>query len=65
MTSRRRAAGGGVNLAVTQDFSIEASAMYEGMPDVKAYPYGDREYPVEGQYGINGLVFYLAIGWHF
>ena len=35
------AAGGGLNLALSKDFSIETYVMYEGMPDVKSYPGGD------------------------
>ena len=57
------AAGGGVNLALNEDFSIEVLVLYEGMPRADAYL--DPEAPPEGNYTTSGPVAYFALGWHF
>ena len=57
------AAGGGANLALSEDFSIEAYLMYETMPEVVFFPADGST--SNFNYGFSGLVAYVALGWHF
>lgn len=56
-------AGGGVNLALTPDFSIEGILMYESMGEAEVYP-APGAAPTQN-IGFSGIVAYVALGWHF
>jgi hypothetical protein len=57
------AAGGGLNLALNEEFSFEMLVLYEGMPDSKAVDFDGG--PTVARFNASGPVAYLAIGWHF
>lgn len=57
------AAGGGLNLALNEEFSFEMVVLYEGMPDTKAVDFEGG--PTVATFNASGLVAYLAFGWHF
>lgn len=56
-------AGGGVNLAVSEDFSIDAYVMYESMAEAEVYPAPGAA--PNSNIGFKGIVAYIALGWHF
>lgn len=60
-------AGGGVNLALTEDFSIEVYLMYEAAPDVKTYKriVDGLGAPADQTFNFSGPVAYVGIGYHF
>ena len=58
-------AGGGVNWALSEDFSIEAYLMYEGMPRTESHIRGDNTVSSGFEHQLSGLVGYIAIGFHF
>lgn len=61
------AAGGGGNLALTEDFSIEAYLMYEANPDVKTYKriVSGPAAPPDYTFNFSGPIAYLGVGFHF
>jgi len=60
-------AGGGINLALTEDFSLEAYLMYEAAPDVKTYKriVDGLGAPADQTFNFSGAVAYVGIGFHF
>ncbi|MDA1114561.1 MAG: hypothetical protein O3A95_09730 [Planctomycetota bacterium] len=58
-------AGGGVNWALSEDFSIEAYIMYEGMPRTPSHIRGDDAVDSGFEHQLSGIVGYVAIGFHF
>lgn len=60
-------AGGGVNLALTEDFSLEAYLLYEGAPDVKTYKriQDGINAPADQTFNFSGPVAYVGVGFHF
>jgi hypothetical protein len=60
-------AGGGANLALTEDFSLEAYLIYEWSPDVKTYKRlkDGPAAPADLSYNFSGPVAYVGIGFHF
>ncbi|MDA0668130.1 MAG: hypothetical protein O3A50_10180 [Planctomycetota bacterium] len=58
-------AGGGVNWALSEDFSIEAYIMYEGMPRTPSHIRGDNAVDSGFEHQLSGIVGYVAIGFHF
>ena len=57
--------GTGLNWALSEDFSIEAYLMYEGMPDVSSHLKGDNATSSGFDHNLSGLVGYIAVGYHF
>ena len=60
-------AGGGVNLALTEDFSLESYLLYEGAPDVKTYKRikDGIDAPADQTFNFSGPVAYVGVGFHF
>ena len=60
-------AGGGLNLALTEDFSLEVSVIYEAAPDVKTYKriIEGPDAPADRTFNCSGTVAYVGIGFHF
>lgn len=58
-------AGIGANLALSENFSIETSLMYEGMPDVDSHFKGNNDLDTRFSHNLSGLVGYVALGYHF
>jgi hypothetical protein len=58
-------AGGGVNWALSEDFSVEAYIMYEGMPRTPSHIRGNNAVDSGFEHQLSGLVGYVAIGFHF
>lgn len=59
--------GGGINLALSEDFSLEASLIYEIAPDVdssKELVLGAGA-PVDATFNFTGPVAYVGVGFHF
>lgn len=59
------AVGAGVNMAVTENFSIETAFMYEGMPDVKSHHLNANDTSSGFEHNLSGMVGYIAVGYHF
>jgi len=57
--------GAGANLALSQNFSIEAYLMYEGMPDVESHLKGNNATASGFSHNLSGVVGYIALGYHF
>ena len=58
-------AGGGVNWAFSEDFSVEAYLMYEGMPRTESHIRGDNAVSSGFEHQLSGIVGYIAVGFHF
>ncbi|MFK5956364.1 MAG: hypothetical protein QM477_07980 [Planctomycetota bacterium] len=58
-------AGGGVNWALSENFSMEAYLMYEGMPRTPSHLKGDNEVSSGFEHQLSGIVGYIAFGIHF
>ena len=58
-------AGAGLNMALNENFSVEAAFMYEGMPDVESHMKGDNATSSGFDHNLSGMVGYLAVGYHF
>ncbi|MHC4823201.1 MAG: DUF3575 domain-containing protein [Planctomycetota bacterium] len=57
--------GTGINWAFSENFSVEAYLMYEGMADVSSHLKGDNATSSGFDHNLSGLVGYIAIGYHF
>ena len=57
--------GTGVNWALSENFSVEAYLIYEGMPDVSSHLKGDNAISSGFDHNLSGLVGYIALGYHF
>ncbi len=60
-------AGGGLNLALSGHFTIEATAMYESAPGVKTYKRRTEgpAAPADLEFNFSGPVVYIGLGYHF
>jgi hypothetical protein len=52
-------------MALSENFSVEAAFLYEGMPDVESHLKGDNATSSGFQHNLSGMVGYLAMGYHF
>ncbi len=57
--------GAGLNMAVSESFSVEAAFMYEGMADVESHMKGDNATSSGFEHNLSGMVGYVAVGYHF
>jgi opacity protein-like surface antigen len=57
--------GAGLNMAMNENFSIEAAFMYEGMPDVASHLKGNNATSSGFEHNLSGMIGYVAIGYHF
>lgn len=57
--------GTGINWALSENFSVEAYLMYEGMADVSSHLKGDNATSSGFDHNLSGLVGYVAVGYHF
>lgn len=58
------AVGVGLNMAVSENFSMEAAFLYEGMPDVKSHRL-NTDINSGFEHNLSGMVGYVAVGYHF
>lgn len=60
-------AGGGVNLAISEHFTVESYLMYESAPGVKTYKrrVDGPGAPADLEFFFSGPVAYLGVGYHF
>jgi len=57
--------GLGGNMALSESFSVEASVMYEGMPDVESHFKGNNALDTGFSHNLSGIIGYVALGFHF
>ncbi|MDP6963094.1 MAG: hypothetical protein QGF46_02895, partial [Planctomycetota bacterium] len=59
------AIGGGLNFALNESFSVEASLFRETVWPTLSYASGNTSLPSDYEHSFNGLVGYIGLGLHF